>query len=149
MQTIHVPMSLCNSTLVLQFEENLPPQLQRIDAQKYSSTVKEVNRILVSGSARYVALAYLVVILVATAVMVWSVTEGNMVGYYVFFGLYIAATIPFLIYAVYMRNKVCLCLIVFLMVCDGSWFQSFELLMILRKFDGRDFREFPPWRSIF
>lgn len=99
-------MSLCNSTMTAQFEDRLPPTLQRVDPGRYSHTIKEVNRIFAESSPTKIAIAYVVVILVMTGVVIWSASTGSMMGYWIFLGVYFALTIPYLVYAVRLRNKV-------------------------------------------
>jgi hypothetical protein len=108
MQTIHVPVSICNTTLVHQMDDRLPPSLQRLEQQRYSQTIREVNRLMVEGSPRFISLAYIIAMLALCGVLFWATSSGQITGVYIFMGVYFCLTIPFLIYAIFLRNKVCI-----------------------------------------
>lgn len=105
MQTHHVPMSMCNSTLVLQFEDRVPPALGRIEPQRFSTTVKEVNRMIVDGTPRKLIIGFVITMLLMTTVFVVLTALGYNVVY-IHLPLVFVLIVPYSIYVYRSQLKV-------------------------------------------
>lgn len=106
MQTHHVPMSLCNSTFVMQFEDRVPAALGRIEPQRFSTTVTQLNRMIVDGTPRKLVLGFLITMLLLTVMVIVFTSVGYPMAIYVHIALVFVLTIPYGIYAFRCQTKV-------------------------------------------
>eukprot|EP01127_Copromyxa_protea_P007430 TRINITY_DN17329_c0_g1_i1.p1 TRINITY_DN17329_c0_g1~~TRINITY_DN17329_c0_g1_i1.p1 ORF type:complete len:242 (+),score=39.38 TRINITY_DN17329_c0_g1_i1:15-740(+) len=77
MQTIPVPVSYFNRTLMIQFEEEPPASLLHLDAERYAHTIKQVNYVITENGPRVGSLGYLGISAAFVAFLVWALVAGS------------------------------------------------------------------------